>query len=110
MWSYEAKVSLPNELTKEMTIHTTFISPTKPEVGVLVLTKGLHQLSKEIVVRLYRLQKKSLDESYYIINELEALMFTSFKAARAFLNNLPNMTGLEMLLLLNPMSKTSKLQ
>jgi len=106
MWSYEAKINLPNELLKEMAIHATIISPSKPDVGVLVLKKGFHQFSKEIVVRIYRLQKEVTCESYYINNELEAFMFTSYKAAKEFLDNLPNMTGLEMLLLLNPLSLT----
>ncbi|MCM3620523.1 hypothetical protein M3936_23495 [Sutcliffiella horikoshii] len=110
MWSNNLKVEVPKEMLKGMQIEGTTVSPSHPEVGVLILSKGFNQFSTEIVFRLYRIQKDPTTDSYYIVLELEAFMFKRFKEAKDFLEKLPNMTGLEMLLLLNPVHPVSNLQ
>lgn len=110
MWSNDVKVEVPKEMLKGMKMEATAISPSHPEVGVLILSKGFNQFSKEIVFRLYRTQKDTHTDSYYIVLELEAFMFERYKEAKDFFEKLPNMTGLEMLLLLNPVHPASNLQ
>ena len=110
MWSNDVKVEVPKEMLKGMKIEATVVSPSHPDVGVLILSKGFNQFSKEIVFRLYRIQKDTHTDSYYIVLELEAFMFTKYQKAKEFMDKLPNMTGLEMLLLLNPVRPASSLQ
>ncbi|NMH72767.1 hypothetical protein HF078_06760 [Bacillus sp. RO2] len=110
MWLNDVKVEVPKEMLKGMQIEGTAISPSHPGVGVLILSKGFNQFSKEIVIRLYRIQKDTNTESYYIVLELEAFMFKKYKEAKDFFEKLPNMTGLEMLLLLNPIHPSVNLQ
>lgn len=110
MWSKDVHVEVPKKMLEGMKIEGTAISPSHPEVGVLIISKGFNQFSKEILFRLYRIQKDFTTDSYYIVLELEAFMFKRFKEAKDFLEKLPNMTGLEMLLFLNPVHPASNLQ
>ncbi|WP_226680707.1 hypothetical protein [Sutcliffiella horikoshii] len=104
------KLSLPPELAQEMEVQATVVSPTHPDVGVLVLSKGMNHFSNEITIRIYRLQRDSTNGRYSIVIELEAFMFKSYRKAKEFINHLPNMTATEMLLLLNPVSNSPQLQ
>lgn len=110
MWSNDLNVEIPKGMLDGMKVEATAVSPSHPDVGVLILSKGFNQFSTEIVFRLYRIQKDPTTDCYYISLELEAFMFKRFKEAKDFLEKLPNMTGLEMLLLLNPVHPASNLQ
>lgn len=110
MKSSNLKVTLPQNLAKEMEVQATVVSPTHPDVGVLVLSKGMNHFSKEITIRIYRLQRDSRNGEYSILIELEAFMFTSYRKAKEFINHLPNMTATEMLLLLNPIPSSPQVQ
>lgn len=110
MWSRNVNVEVPNELLKGMEIQAKVVSPKHPNVGVLILSKDYNQLSREIVIRLYRMHKGPVDKRFHVVSELEAFMFTNYKQAKEFLKKLPNMTGLEMLLLLNPPQPVMNLQ
>ncbi|WP_223701694.1 hypothetical protein [Sutcliffiella deserti] len=100
MWSTNVDVIIPDELLNKMEIHGTMVSPNKPDVGVLILTKGFNRFSREIVIRVYRLQRDKLTNKYTIYLELQAFAFSNYMQAKEFLANLPNMTALEMLMML----------
>lgn len=107
----DINVTLPDDLFEEMEIQATVVSPDKPDLGILILSKGLNQFSREIVIRIYRLKKdKTNEECYSIYFELQAFMFTTYKQAKEFLDKLPNMSALEMLLMLNPKPQFPHLQ
>jgi hypothetical protein len=58
---------------------------------------------KENIVRIYLTQKNS-ENQFHITAELEAFQFSSYQTAKAFVNKLPEVTALEMLLLINKIS------
>ncbi|MGN7300699.1 hypothetical protein [Ferdinandcohnia sp. SAFN-114] len=105
MYQNDLKINIPNELLEEMEIQGTIISPVFPEMGILVLSDGMFQFSKEIVIRIYRLELEADTQSYKIYYELVALSFSSYSDAKDFVDHLPNMSGIEMLILLNPEPK-----
>ncbi|MBM7580814.1 hypothetical protein [Jeotgalibacillus terrae] len=110
MRSNNVKVTIPDEMREEMEIQSTIVNPVNPDVAILVMSKGLNHFSNEIVIRLYLLQKNHTDHTFDIQYELEAFMFLNYKQARNFIKRLPNMSGLEMLLLLNPQPPVTQLQ
>jgi len=102
LYQNDLKVNIPNELLEEMESQGTIISPVFPEMGILVLSEGMFHHSKDIVIRIYRLQLEADTQSYNIYYELVALSFSSYSDSKDFIDHLPNMSGIEMLILLNP--------
>ncbi|WP_243300439.1 hypothetical protein [Bacillus litorisediminis] len=95
-------VLIPKEFLDEMEVYSTIISPIHQEMGILIMSQNLNRMSNDIVIRLYRLQKEKNKKSYEIIYELQAFSFSLYNQAKSFLDYLPNMSAIEMLLMLNP--------
>ncbi|SEM35807.1 hypothetical protein SAMN05192533_102309 [Mesobacillus persicus] len=95
-------VNIPNEILHDMEIHATVVSPVDKKTGILILTSGMKHFTKEIVIRIYLLHREDTKNHFDIQHELQAFSFTSYLQAKKFLNHLPNMSALEMLVLLKP--------
>lgn len=100
MKSTEKRVVFPDELLEGMSIESTIFSPGNEKVGIATLSE---EQDAQFVLRIYLLIQKK-DEKYHLKQELAAFSFKSRKELDEFLVKLPNLSGLEMLLLLNPMS------
>ncbi|WP_087974170.1 hypothetical protein [Oceanobacillus rekensis] len=94
----EPNVVFPKQLLEKMTLDTTIFSPTNEIFAVSALTE---EVGSTLILRLYQL---ALDEDriYRPVQELAAFSFRNRLELDDFLGRLPEISGLEMLMLLNP--------
>lgn len=88
----------PDELLEGMSIEAFMVSPGNREIGVAILSgedAGMH------VLRLYHMVKDE-DENFHPTHELEAFSFRSKKSLKKFMKQLPNLSALELLIIMNP--------
>lgn len=96
------EVIFPNELLEEMKIESTFFSPVDDNVGIAALS---HLENNQHVLRLYHLLRNN-NLKYHPVQELAAFSFVAYEELIDFLKRLPQMSGFEMLLLLNPLPQS----
>jgi|SRR5690625_1844093 len=92
----------PNELLEKMRVEGTIFPKNASQVGVATLS---HEDCSPHVLRVYQLLFNDYEEAYEPVQELAAFRFESRKELVDFLNDLPHLNGLEMLMLLNPYNK-----
>lgn len=86
----------PGSMLKEMNVENTFFPSNSNKIGIAALSDKSTTI---YILRLYQLcQRRGV---FQPSQELVSFSFPSKKALDDFLMNLPNMTGLEMLLLVN---------
>ena len=98
----ENEIVIPEELKADMKILSTVMSPTKEDIGILIMGENMEtkQYTGGLsVIRLYLLNKRNF--KYHIEMELEAFAFHDLESAYAFLINLPGMSALELLIMMN---------
>ncbi|WP_342538296.1 hypothetical protein MKY15_19515 [Sporosarcina sp. FSL K6-1540] len=96
------EIVIPEELKANMIILSTVMSPTKEDIGILIMGENMEpkQYTNGLsVIRLYLLNQRNF--KYYIEMELEAFAFNDLESAYEFLTNLPNMSALELILMMN---------
>ncbi|EAC4040237.1 hypothetical protein KQY62_002967 [Listeria monocytogenes] len=94
-------VVFPNEMLDEMEIEDTFFPTNSNEVGIAILS---HLQDSAHIMRIYQLFLNSETSSFEPIQELASFSFATREHFDDFLKMLPNLTGLEMLMLLNPIT------
>jgi len=92
-------VSFPNELLEKMTIETTIFSPDNKRIGVAILSE---EINMNHIVRIYQLVLSSDNEEYNFIQEMAAFSYKQRREVDDFLERLPNMSAIEMLMMLHP--------
>ncbi|GAB3042120.1 hypothetical protein [Virgibacillus ainsalahensis] len=95
----EKTVYFPDELLENRQIETTIFTPLNDLIGVAALSE---QEGPTFILRLFQLTVFE-GETYEPIQELAAFSFQSREELDSFLERLPDLTGLEMLMLLNPL-------
>lgn len=98
------RVSFPDELLEGRQIETTIFTPSNDDVGVVALSE---QEDAVLTLRLYQLTRFDDDPDYHPVQELAAFSFLNRQDLDDFLERLPDLTGLEMLMLLNPLPSDS---
>lgn len=98
-------VVFPNEMLAEMEIVETFFPTNSNEIGIAVLS---HFQDSAHIMRIYQLLLNNEISSFEPIQELASFSFGTREHFDDFLKMLPNMTGLEMLMLLNPLSTATE--
>lgn len=93
------KVLFPDELIEDKVIETTIFPVNSKTVGIAVLS---HKEGPAHILRIYQLLYNKESESYEPIQELAAFTFKRRDELTDFLDDLPHLNGLEMLMLLNP--------
>lgn len=100
MFKYK-KVIFPDELLEDMTVEKTIFTEILNEIGIAMLS----QLDGSAnVLRIYQLMYNKVNESYEVLQELAAFTFEKRRELLTFLRGFPNLSGIEMLLLLNPIN------
>ncbi|MBP1969179.1 hypothetical protein J2Z83_001283 [Virgibacillus natechei] len=95
----DKRVVFPNEMLENRQIETTIFTPANDVYGVAVLSE---KAGATIILRLYQLVVDA-DYTYQPVQELTAFSFGSRSELDSFLDRLPEISGLEMLMLLNPL-------
>lgn len=95
------KLYLPDEVLQDMKLEDVIFPINSDKTGVVVLSqKGKNNDS---VMRLFQLLLDQEADQYYPVQELAAFSFQSYEELKDFLITLPNLNGIEMLMLLNPL-------
>lgn len=91
-------IFMPKEFEDEMEVLTTIFNPTN-DIGLAIAGENMHPTSKCPILRIFMLE--TIDQGWAFKEELQAFTFTNFDDAQTFLENLPQMSALEMLILMN---------
>ena len=94
------KINYPHQLVKDMNVEETIFPTIESDTGIVTLSQ---QVNANHILRIYQLLLNSEDDSYDIVQELAAFTFNNREKLTSFINELPQLNGIEMLLLLNPL-------
>ncbi|PUB08348.1 hypothetical protein [Paenisporosarcina sp. OV554] len=98
MINEDVKILIPEDFEDNMKIITTIFSSTK-EVGLVIAGEDMYPTSEHPILRIYLLEH--IDLGWAIQEELHAFAFLNYDAARLFLEKLPNMSALELLIMMS---------
>jgi len=96
------EIVFPDELIEDMKILSTVTNPEKEDLGILIMGENMEveQYSGGLsVIRLYLLNKRNF--KYHFEIELGAFAFYDLESAYGFLIKLPEMSALELLIMMN---------
>ncbi|WP_033543914.1 hypothetical protein [Planococcus sp. CAU13] len=90
------------ELPKEfegMELLQTLISPVKPDMAIMVFGENYSNRTEQPTVRIYLISIE--EDKWDFEGELQAFVFLNFESAQRFVDDLPDMSAIDLLLLLN---------
>lgn len=95
----KSKIFFPNDALKKMKYESIIFSPQNQEIAIVILSakEGGHH-----IIRTYRLHLYPDDDLFHFVQELEAFQLETRREAQDFIDNLPSMSAIDMMLLLNP--------
>src|SRR5690625_1198048 len=93
-------VVYPNELLENMRVEGTIFPENASDVGIATLS---HEVGSAHILRIYQLLFNNEADAYDLVQELAAFTFQDRIELVSFLEDLPHLNGLEMLMLLNPL-------
>jgi len=99
--SKDKKVVYPNKMLEDLRVEGTIFPENASELGVATLS---HEVGSAHVLRVYQLLFNKDEGAYEPVQELAAFSFKDRYELVEFLKDLPNLNGLEMLMLLNPLN------
>lgn len=100
------KVLYPNQLLEEMKVEETIFPNATSNMGVATLS---HETDSHHILRIYHLLLDYEKDAYEVVQELAAFTFEDRNELVYFLDDLPYLNGLEMLMLLNPLPQNNPL-
>jgi len=98
----EKKVVFPTSVLEEMQIEGTIFPKVVSDLGIAMLS---HQDGPAHVLRIYQLLYNSVDDIYEPVQELASFSLPTKNDLLSFIDNIPHLNGIEMLLLLNPLNQ-----
>lgn len=101
------KINFGDETFRDNVIELVLFSPNSDNVGI-VLTSIKNE--NEHILRIIQLLYSVQDNSYDPIQELASFSFKTYDELKDFIEELPNVSGIDMLLLLNPLAPSSFMQ
>lgn len=94
-------IELPEKLNG-MEVLATLFSPAEPNIGILVTGENYEEKTTQPLVCVYLIAFN--EGKWFIQEELQAFSFWSFKSAKRFVDDLPNMSAIDLMLLMNGLS------
>lgn len=95
------RVVFPDELLEDRRIETTIFTEQNDIFGIAVLSETDQDFT--FTLRIYQLMWSKDEEAFAPVQELEAFRFLTRQQLEDFVKRLPEISGLEMLMLLNPL-------
>src|SRR5690625_7983377 len=92
-------VVFPQDLLETMTIESTLFLPNNEDLGVAILSK---QINDHYIAKVYQLSLSEDQQQYNFIQELAVFKYETQDEIDQLITRLPEMSGLEMLIMLNP--------
>lgn len=99
----DIKVSFPNEIIENMSFEQTLFSPENEKIGIAMFS---HIENDNHILRIYQLLLDEEESTYNFIQELTAFSFQSRHEVDELIKRLPQLSGIEMLLMLHPIPTT----
>src|SRR5690625_6132285 len=99
-------VVFPQDLLETMTIESTLFLPNNEDLGVAILSK---QINDHYIAKVYQLSLSEDQQQYNFIQELAVFKYETQDEIDQLITRLPEMSGLEMLIMLNPDRKSTRL-
>ena len=98
------QVIVSDSLLENMQIYTSVIDPRNGDIGLLILTGNMEPVSirdadEPAIVKFYSIKK--LGAEFRVDSEIDTFKFDNLGPASQFLETLPKMSALELLLLKN---------
>lgn len=91
-------IFMPKNFEDEMEVITTIFNPTN-DIGLAIAGENLHPTSKCPILRIFMLE--TVDQGWAFKEELQAFAFLNYDDAQSFLENLPTMSALDLLIVMN---------
>lgn len=95
------RVIFPDELLENTVVETTIFTEQNDIYGIAALSEEGE--GSTFILRIHQLMWLDDEGAFSPVQELEAFSFLNRGDLDDFLTRLPNITGLEMLMLLNPL-------
>lgn len=95
----DVKVSFPNEILENMKFEQTIFSPENDKIGIAIFSETENDSH---IMRIYHLLYDEDEHVYNFIQELTAFSFQSQREVDDLIERLPTLSGIEMLLMLQP--------
>src|SRR5690625_3425575 len=92
-------IAFPVGILDRMTIESAIFTPENKKLGIIVLSEFI---KSEHILRVYQLVLSTDETQYNFVQELVAFNLKTREEADELIERLPNISGLEMLFLLNP--------
>ncbi|HLQ83104.1 MAG TPA: hypothetical protein VK121_04595 [Pseudogracilibacillus sp.] len=97
----DVKINMPDEILQKMQFEGNIFSTAKTDV---IITGFSEQNGGDHILRIYQLSYNHFTNTHDFVQELEAFSFGTHKDLVDFFDKLPQLNGIEMLMLLNPIS------
>jgi len=94
----EVKILIPEDFKENMEIITTIFSSIK-DVGLVIVGEDMYPTSEQPILRIFLLENG--DVGWGLQDELHTFAFLNYDEAQSFLENLPTMSALELLIIMN---------
>ena len=96
------EVIVSDSLLENMQIYTSVIDPRNVDIAILILTGNMEPVSirdvdEPAIVKFYLLKKWGAE--FHVDSEIDTFKFDNLEPASQFLENLPTMSALDLLLL-----------
>lgn len=94
----EFKLEIPQGF-EELELLGTLLSPVADNTGVIIMGEDYEDAAAEPTVWLYLIGL--IEEKWHIQDELESFTFSNYESAKRFVDDLPSMSAIDLLLLMN---------
>ncbi|MGE6415874.1 hypothetical protein ACQKDD_17050 [Planococcus kocurii] len=92
-------IEIEEQLEDNMKIITTIFSPALSDIGILLAGENYYEQAKQVAIQVYLLGNEK--GKWFIQGELQAFIFSSFSSAQRFIDNLPSMSALDLMLIMS---------
>src|SRR5690625_8028440 len=95
---YERSINFSHDIFKHSSIEQTLFSPTADDLGVIIVSgkeKNTH------ILRIIQLLYSFPEQRFIPVQELASFDFQTYEQLKDFLENLPNLSGIDMLSIIN---------
>ncbi|CEG21503.1 hypothetical protein BN1080_00414 [Planococcus massiliensis] len=98
-------INFKGRFHENIKIIDTLLSPSHPNFGILIAGEDYFHSSKQPIIRVYLIYENNSE--WHIQKELEAFSFSNYSMAKQFISDLPKMSALDLLLLMNGWQKNN---
>lgn len=92
-------MNLNKEIVENHNVLVTLLSPYHSNLAILITGEDYFQKSTKTIIRVYLITE--IRDEWSIQTELESFAFSNYNSANKFINDLPGMSAIDLLILMN---------